>query len=167
MIVTDNEGDKLPPSNNRNAPSYYVRIAGRCTRCTGPFRKNTAFIVDERVCWTVWGDTALTQMEKVPVCSDCSDCVTPREESRAVERADERECPGCGLTMKVAPMHGWAGSYCSSRCEQRGRRARKRRQRGQTYCTKCGNGFTGRTGAKFCSNACRQAAYRIKQMVPA
>jgi hypothetical protein len=61
---------------------------------------------------------------------------------------------GCGETNL---LNGSLG-YCQT-CYARDLRWRKRHK--QRTCVTCGAGFTTtRIDAKFCSNACRQKAYR-------
>ncbi len=159
-------GGNMKPSLNRNSRSYFWKLAGCCTRCEGPFSGDTAFIVDEKIAWAVFGAPdeekgVFTQMERVPVCSDC---VEVAEEARVAQRGDHatQMCGGCNLAMKIATRHWWRGRFCSERCEQRVRRRRQRERSNRRTCTALGCGiiFRGRADAKYCSSTCRQASYR-------
>jgi predicted nucleic acid-binding Zn ribbon protein len=55
---------------------------------------------------------------------------------------------------------------CSDRCAQRWRRKRRAQKRPAAHCAMCGTSFVPtRRDAQFCSNACRQWAYRQRQRV--
>lgn len=110
-------------------------------------------MVRETVVWQIIKSAgcALTQAEIVPVCSGC---LTVEESTR--EHWREIICGGCGRKLMTQP--GWRG-VCSQRCEARVRR--KYRRFKTVACDVCKDAFrTTRTDAKFCSDACRQAAYR-------
>ena len=87
---------------------------------------------------------------------------TPDDETGGpdVERYS-RDCRGCGEPM----MHPvgyrlFRWQVCSNRCYQRARRKLKRMLKN---CEVCKQGFKpARNDARFCSNACRQWAYRIR-----
>jgi hypothetical protein len=141
---------------------FFVKNAGHCTRCGDPFGGNaTAYMVREKVAWSFLGNddngnptSALTQTETVAVCDAC---VTAAELANATEDAT---CKGCGQRMKLNQY--WRKSACSNRCEQRERRARRLAHR-RRYCATCKMAFTPkRADARFCSNACRQRAYRTR-----
>ena len=56
----------------------------------------------------------------------------------------------------------WEG-LTTSACAQRERRALRRRERRQ-FCAGCGATFVpARRDARYCGNACRQRAYRVKK----
>lgn len=137
----------------RNEGAVFIERAGHCTRCWTPFGGNlTAWMVWERTAWEIFGDGAVHQDKFTPVCDAC---VTPKEQARATKNSS---CLGCGQRMAVDPR--FAVRVCSNRCEQRERRARKRSGRRAT-CANCGSIFPPkRRDVRFCSNACRQAAYR-------
>ena len=133
---------------------HYFRQAGSCTRCEEAFGGNAAaYMVREKVVWTVIGDMGLTQIETVPVCDAC---VTGPELENAT---DDAACAGCGQRLRLSAH--WPKPVCSNRCEQRDRRKRRRARRPATRCSICEAFFVPkRNDAKFCSNACRQRAYR-------
>jgi hypothetical protein len=70
-----------------------------------------------------------------------------------------RTCGNCGRLF-----HALASRYCSDRCANIDRAARRREAREaarQCCCERCGHRFTApRSDARYCSPACRQAAYR-------
>jgi hypothetical protein len=68
-------------------------------------------------------------------------------------------CQDCGNGRKL-----W-GNYtgiCDRHYQRRlrARRAAERAERPDKACVCCSKAFRGRADAKFCSNACRQKAYR-------
>src|SRR6201990_1423335 len=136
-------------------PSYF-KLAGRCTRCHGPFDGNTtAFMVSESVVWQVTGAGGFTSPVPVPVCAACA---TDKEQADATLGLT---CKGCGLAMRARWHLLWRrhGLTCSDRCEQRCRRLRRREKK--RTCATCVLEFkTTRTHAKCCSSACRQKKYR-------
>src|ERR1700739_5090025 len=74
-----------------------------------------------------------------------------------------RECPACGKveTHSVRTIQSWIDKphCCSWPCKARYRRTVKRHK--ERTCVICGNSFTTtRRDASYCSNACRQKAYR-------
>ena len=155
-------------SPTRNRPDFFFRKAGCCTRCDGPFRESTAYVVAEKIAWKVievnGEPLALTQREMVPVCSDCVDV---RERVLADDmKGGKRSCPNCSLIMFPAARNRlgavWNGRFCSKRCEQRHRRGSKSAARPYRHCGCCGTSFRGRVDARYCSSACRQARYRMR-----
>ena len=63
--------------------------------------------------------------------------------------------PGCG------PTGWWRIYHCSTACYWRQLRALRRAEREQIACEVCGETFVPtRSDARYCSNTCRQAAYR-------
>ena len=141
-----------------NGPVYF-KHSGHCTRCDEPFGGNaTAYMVREHVAWRVYEDRlAFTSPQTVSVCDAC---ITEQELANATLDAT---CPGCGQRMKL--NEHWRKATCSNRCEQRERRKKRyRAQKARNICTICLETFQPKRGdAKFCSNACRQRAYRSRQ----
>ena len=75
---------------------------------------------------------------------------------------DSEPCVVCGRPMAfdcwVAP---WVNKLCSLACQRERRNARRRVVHQPRLCDGCGESFTPtRSDARFCSNACRQRAYR-------
>lgn len=82
-----------------------------------------------------------------------------------------RECSRCGGSFLVRGHGGlYCGvSYCSRECQQADRNERRAEKRGQererqrepVECVRCGKGVPPeRSTRRYCSDACRQAAYR-------
>lgn len=73
-------------------------------------------------------------------------------------------CPVCGETAYTFRSYQ---KYCSYDCKIKasGKRsnARKKRPLTATKCAVCGETFTARDKALYCSNACRQRAYRMRE----
>ena len=71
-------------------------------------------------------------------------------------------CEGCGnIFYTMVPVK----KYCNERCCYLGfwkhKREKRLAMRKDTVCKTCGNTFTPkRSNAVYCSNACRQKAYR-------
>jgi hypothetical protein len=70
--------------------------------------------------------------------------------------------PGCSQTT------GWWRIYhCSQACYRRQLRARRRAERAKVACKVCRVKFVPtRSDARYCSNACRQAAHRKRRTLP-
>jgi hypothetical protein len=105
-------------------------------------------------------------------CAVCVGCAHPDDLAAAWRKTT---CKGCGQPMlvphRVARMNIRTGacdatavSTCSTRCEQRYRRRLRRQAKSSLVCTVCNAAFRpARADAKFCSNACRQWAYRRRR----
>jgi hypothetical protein len=93
----------------------------------------------------------------VSLCMDCFKQASPEETHENQQPRYQRECRGCGEPM-LTPLYGrFRWQVCSPRCYQRANRVRKRESR-RCICKKW---FTpARKSALYCSNACRQWAYR-------
>lgn len=81
------------------------------------------------------------------------------------ERKFPRKEP-CAFCGSLLHLYEWPtqGRFCSCSCEYRYDRFRRRYRRPQPACRVCGSALASgsRRGAKFCSNRCRQAAYRAR-----
>ena len=64
-----------------------------------------------------------------------------------------RACKQCGIEF-VPRRTGFPSSYCSKKCAQRARPRRKTAQ-----CVRCGQSVL--PGRRYCSEACREAAWRV------
>ena len=86
-----------------------------------------------------------------------------QREGWAWRKAYKIICPICGETAYTFRSYQ---KYCSYDCKIKasGKRsnARKKRPIKVTKCTVCGKTFTARDKALYCSNACRQRAYRAR-----
>src|SRR5271163_1868419 len=139
--------------------TVYRERGGHCTRCWGRFGDNmTAYMVIERVAHSVlgYGDSAIAAVHVDKWTPVCDACASPKETAHATKQS---ACAVCGQRV-MAPPHRRESSVCSSRCYQRQRRAR-RRSLAKATCAGCGLGFASkRKHTRFCSDACRQRAYR-------
>jgi hypothetical protein len=80
-----------------------------------------------------------------------------------------RKCEGCGALISNPSKGVFAYQVCSRRCYLRAYRKRRRKHGGSTIawkaqtprCRNCQRAFEpARKDARYCSNACRQRAYR-------
>ncbi len=72
-------------------------------------------------------------------------------------------CKGCGREFytQIATKKYCYYNLCGNRGYQKELKQRRLEQRRDTVCQTCGKTFTPkRADARFCSNACRQKAYR-------
>jgi hypothetical protein len=122
---------------------YFLR-ACRCTRCTQPLPPGDIPSIP-RI-----GRKPRSSHASVPVCEGCL---------RDRERRSLIVCEGCGERKFIYPA---TRTTCSSACWQRARRARIRCERPPLKCDVCATFFfpKRRADAKYCSNLCRQLAYR-------
>jgi len=141
-----------------------MRVSGRCQRCGIQFAGDQLVTIVRKGLDRSWvGSTP----KWVAVCADCA---SPAEAAAAEYQLD---CRGCGQPMATPHPHysferedrPWRGSMrykvCSERCAQRWRRRRQRADRPASHCQTCGTAFVAARGdTRFCSNACRQSAYR-------
>jgi hypothetical protein len=67
------------------------------------------------------------------------------------------QCDGCGRPL--GRTNFWPDRRCSPACSRDARNRSRRRERVEHRC-ECGLSFTARADARYCSNACRQRAYR-------
>ena len=148
-------------------PTYFLRD-DHCTRCEQPFGGNRIvahMVWDQAADGNCYGPDDLDDLEatrfivKFQMVPVCDACVTDEERVRL--DADV-VCAGCDRPMRIERFH-WSRRcryICASRCEARARR-RHRRAAMSARCEACKKTFTlKRADAKFCSNACRQQAYR-------
>jgi hypothetical protein len=110
--------------------------------------------------------------------SVCEQCVSGWHPSWTARRQEPVPCAGgCGVLVTHSQDDVWRrgadGEYdyhpaiitCSRRCSEEYARIRKRVQVGPRDCQVCGESFTPKRGdARFCSNACRQDAYRKRRL---
>ena len=149
----------------------FLGKAGVCQYCGAKFEPDQTVIIvrDYEATWVQdWSAV-------------CVSCASYEEIAAAKRRVS---CKGCGQPM-LAPYrrvpavrvdHGGSfsldprpilASTCSRRCEQRYRRKLRRGRRDKIACAVCEKGFRPvRSDARFCSNACRQWAYRMALKSP-
>jgi hypothetical protein len=130
------QDDVLPPSEAVLAPDA------------------TLLIVREHIVWERHSDgSGFSEPRWVPVCEGC---VKPQEASGQTQK---RTCPGCNRVMLGPP--NWKRRTCCRRCQQRVRRVWRRAFRPAKHCAVCASSFAPkRSDARFCSAACKQAAWR-------
>jgi hypothetical protein len=93
-----------------------------------------------------------------PVCADC------RPDWKPVYSTGE--CGGCGRPVHQTEYRDRARAYCCQRCEKDIEAARQRQHRTEArgpsrQCVECDETFEPqRADVRYCSNACRQKAYR-------
>jgi hypothetical protein len=96
----------------------------------------------------------------------CNDCATRPDGRYGYTLLDRggwhsHDCRRCGRRFHVRPR--WRG-YCTATCADRARSARWRERHlsgPPARSCPCGKPLTGsRSDARYCSNACRQRAYR-------
>ena len=79
----------------------------------------------------------------------------------------ETSCAHCGRTIWLDAEFVWR-AFCSERCRWRAsnERARERRWEARiSSCAECGVRMKGyRSDAEYCSDACRQGAYRKRKL---
>ena len=89
---------------------------------------------------------------------------TDEEQQQLIDYANRngitlKKCPVCN---RYIPEYG--NVYCSDRCKNDAyieRRHQRHEEQLQKICVVCGKEFTAkRTDTKYCSNACKQSAYR-------
>jgi hypothetical protein len=105
------------------------------------------------------GDVAAIGSHRLAVCSRCA--TSHFEWFREYDPASYRECEaGCGLLIATA---WWKRRErcCSDRCRENLAKVRRRVSRTERECEVCGTRFTPtRKDGIYCTNACRQRAYR-------
>jgi hypothetical protein len=146
-----------------NGP-WYREVAGRCTRCHYLFDGPAYMVLDGAE--SINGRALGWHVSPV-----CTTCVT-REERDAPHR--NSDCPGCGRLLyfplrRVSRRTSLSGgdqrplaTTCSNACFRRS--LRKKRRIKNLTCTVCKEKFASvRKDAKYCSGACRQWAYRLRE----
>jgi hypothetical protein len=148
-----------------------VRVSGACQRCGGKFAADQRVtIVRERIGFGFMPSANMYVGATTEWVAVCAACATPAE---AAEAEHELNCRGCGQPMATPHPHYSfeaedGATYgrlrykvCSDRCAQRWRRHRQAEGQPLATCETCKTAFRPtRKDARFCSNACRQWAYR-------
>ena len=95
--------------------------------------------------------------------SYCDDCVGNWHPSWRQYRREPAPCAaGCGVLVSHWYYH--AITTCSLRCTEVAARDRRQASRTEKACLVCGESFTPkRQDGRYCSNACRQDAYRQRK----
>lgn len=114
----------------------------------------------------------------MPICSTCwgdaDDSIYRVRESadgkrRAIDRSisSGREtvtCAACGRSVSVPIDKRRKVNVCSDLCRSRVYDARRVTEAVTHPCEGCGTGITGRADRRYCSPACRQRAYRQREV---
>lgn len=109
---------------------------------------------------------SLAHMFVVPVCERCARDVRSWGIRFQVQAQPPRPRVTCGrlvVQTEQRPRHNVCCERCAIPAQEAGRR-RPLPQRHEATCELCGVEFTQeRSDARYCSNACRQAAYRERK----
>jgi hypothetical protein len=138
-----------------------IETAGICAQCGGVIAENEdIYVVQVAIPMrSMFGD-AVT--ERAPVCARCAEAHT---------FGHAMYCPACQRVVHYEHDHDQTGA-CSGPCRRaidakrkRLNRARERQCRLSHICETCAAKFTPtRSDARYCSNACRQDAYRKRKL---
>jgi hypothetical protein len=155
--VTDNDAEAQRRRAIRNAQETGLSCA-ECARTLGPaepvWREN--FSLGR-------GFFGGNRRTVAPHCEACK--------SKLRHFCAAKPCKSCGRPVRDENYK--QQSFCSERCRRAGRlataRDQRRHVRGTTRaCERCDEQFEPtRTDSRFCSNSCRQAAYRARSAVTA
>jgi hypothetical protein len=140
----------------------------RCEECNRDIRDATV--------WRVRVRRGRSSRPLRELCEDCGRrCVEENRYGVFAQVGREEPCEVCGRPVVNTGNHCnyWRSyrTYCSYRCAKRAEveRARERRRAerercGDSTCADCGEQFTPRRlDSTYCSNACRQRAYRRRK----
>ena len=97
-----------------------------------------------------------------PICREC----TPRLTKHMIVYHNwvTRACEGCGREVWLAWRRNRRYTSCSQRCTDMIRNKVRRKHHWPTSCGICDRTFTPRrTDSQYCSNTCRQKAYRQRE----
>lgn len=85
--------------------------------------------------------------------------------NKRVKRLYKRTCPTCGTVFYTLNERRKYDDYNEcSRYVHRANARKHREENRKTICSQCGKEFTpARAGARFCSGACKQKAYRERK----
>lgn len=160
-------GNVTPEKLERRRREYLLQQhADRCAECDAPFTEDD--VVYRRGGFRRWRDSFTERV--LPYCAACSDVAAHPERWLAV-----RPCEMCGRPVSnsraTADPHRFTrdwSSYgerdlvvhvvCSEACRRR--LYRTPAERAVRPCEECGEPFTARADARFCSARCRQRAHR-------
>jgi hypothetical protein len=95
----------------------------------------------------------------------CENCVSEWHPSWLENREKPEPCSG-GCGVLISHWYHWSEiRTCSRRCSKRLEKERRRVKREDRRCEVCNETFTPkRADARYCSNACRQDAYRKRKV---
>ena len=153
MTVTDKRYFAKKLSDSRNDDGFWRKAdANSCHLCRAGF-------ADGQTRYPIFAGVNFgSGWEIVSVCMDCfKECDAG---SRSPFERFKRNCRGCDAPMLTPIYKRFCWQVCSARCYQRAHRKRKRALK---RCTICRGLFeTARRDALYCSNPCRQRAYRLR-----
>ncbi len=153
MTNTVNRNDEYHTHNT--TPEYHSRNEGVCA-CFECARE----LAEDEPVFRVLATVARGPV--VPFCAEHS----PFEAGSEFLR--ETSCEQCLRPVWLDALFRWGRVFCCERCRRTAANARaverKREYRQNLSCWLCGDSFAAARGdARFCSNACRQAAYRLRR----
>jgi hypothetical protein len=138
-----------------------AEVCGKCGRELGAGDPIWRVMLSHR-CWTG------TSHCLVPVCESCG---KSHDQDPRYGFMPRQLCEYCGrVVVNRATPRQWQSEhvFCCERCKRRyfTKRAKEQRARARQdlRCEVCGEPFeAARSDAKYCSNACRQRAYRERK----
>ena len=139
------------------AQKGHTPVPVTCDRCreatTGPVFRGNRSVPSGRT----YHGLPLTDLVRVFYCLPCATAT-------ALLVYGTRECRWCGRSISYGGVSAQPARYCTWACETSARTERRREQRElarRCRCGNCGQMFIApRADARFCSPACKQAAYR-------
>lgn len=153
-----------------NRPRRWKRpspTASRCWLCDGPLgRHNVVYRTRVRLGRGLYGGTSWTV---VPLCRQCRPVGPEPWQAWSWDRGP-KPCQTCSRpVLNQVTRRLRRHTFCSERCEREyhvARQTEKRRRESDRdkTCATCEREFTAtRSDARYCSNACRQKAYRLRK----
>ncbi|MDX1568420.1 MAG: hypothetical protein R3223_11510 [Longimicrobiales bacterium] len=143
------------------------RTAARCWLCDGTLGpRNVVYRTRVRLGRGLYGGTSWTV---VPLCRQCRPSGPEPWQSWSWDRGP-KPCQTCGRpVLNQVTRRMRHHTFCSDACEEDYHAARQAAERREARdrekeCKACADEFTAsRKDAKFCSDACRQKAYRRRK----
>ena len=103
----------------------------------------------------------------VPICGTCFERKRSYLATPWTYRCPAEPCEACGRSVVSNLRYGRRFVYCSARCARRlynRNRSEKRAASRRSTCGACGEQMSpSRSDAYYCTNACRQQAYRKRK----
>jgi hypothetical protein len=100
----------------------------------------------------------------------CAHCFKKRFSNPWIDRIFETECLGCGRPLVFYGERALRSQTCNERCRityyVKQAKMRRTMERDVKVCPQCQRVFKPRRiDSRYCSNVCRQAAYRVRRSV--
>ncbi|CAN5388318.1 hypothetical protein BH10ACT9_BH10ACT9_58110 [soil metagenome] len=142
-----------------------------CRQETTPTAEHPAVRCEVRIAWRQ-GRRRGWQSSSAPICAQCASMpnrLSVESGGGSVQadlpqgELDRGQCEACGLHVAVRRDPRRRNLVCGNSCRQR--LYQESVEPTVTSCERCGNEFTARRGARWCSSACRQKAYRDRTKV--